>query len=250
MTPIAVQLYSLRDQMHVNAVGTLKKVAEMGYKGVEPAGFYGMSPVEFRKVVEDLGMTICSAHGPGVTLDNFNGAVDTLKSIGLAWSSHMGFGRGASLDEVKAEADNINAVTDKLAGVGMTLFMHNHDGEFSTTFDGRTLFDVLFELCPKLLSEMDVYWTQVGGCEAVAAVRQYAARLPLMHVKDGPIDPASPMLPLGQGKMDIAGCLGAADPAVLKWAIVELDEVAGDMTQAIADSYKFLTSSGLAEGTK
>ena len=250
MPPTAVQLYSLRVEMDADAVGTLKKVAEMGYKGVEPAGFAGMAPVEFRKVVEDLGMTICSAHGPGVTLDNFNEAVDTLKSLGLDSSSHMGFGGGASLDEVQAEADNINAVCDKLAEVGMTLFMHNHDGEFSTKFDGRTLFDVVFELCPKLLSEMDVYWTQVGGVDAVAAVRQYADRLPLMHIKDGMIDPASPMMALGTGKLDIAGCLAAADPAVLKWAIVELDEVAGDMTQAIADSCQFLTSSGLAEGTK
>ncbi len=250
MPPIAVQLYSLRVEMDADAVGTLKTVADMGYKGVEPAGFAGMTPVEFRKVVEDLGMVICSAHGPGVTLDNFNEAVDTLKSLGLAASSHMGFGGGTSLDELKAEADNINAVIEKLQGVGMTLFMHNHNGEFATKFDGRTLFDTLFEMCPKLLSEMDVYWTQVGGVDAVVAVRQYADRLPLMHVKDGPIDPASPMMALGTGKMDLAGCLAAADPAVLKWAIVELDEVAGDMTEAIADSCTFLTSNGLAEGTK
>jgi len=250
MPPIAVQLYSLRVEMDADAVGTLTKVAEMGYKGVEPAGFADMTPVEFRKVVEDLGMTICSSHGPGVTLANFNEAVDTLKSLGVDSSSHMGFGGGTSLEELKAEANNINAVCDKLAEVGMTLFMHNHNGEFATKFDGRTLFDVVFELCPRLQSEMDVYWTAVGGTDAVAAVRQYAGRLPLMHVKDGLIDPASPMMALGTGKLDIAGCLGAADPAVLKWAIVELDEVAGDMTEAIADSCRFLTSTGLAEGTK
>jgi len=250
MTPIAVQLYSLRVEMGADAVGTLKKVAKMGYKGVETAGLAGMTPTEFRDVVEDLGMVVCSAHDFGIRLDNFNQAVDSLKALGLNWSSHMGFGRGTSLDKLKAEADNINAVCDKLQAVGMTLFMHNHNGEFETKFDGRPLFDVLFELCPKLLSEMDVYWTQVGGIDPVEAVRKYASRMPLMHIKDGPISPASPMMTLGTGKLDIAGCLSAADPDVLKWAIVELDEVAGDMTKAIADSCRFLTSKGLAKGTK
>ncbi len=250
MPPIAVQLYSLRVEMDADAVSALKKVADMGYKGVETAGFGGMSAGEFRKAVEDLGMVICSAHDAGVKLDNFDEAVDTLKALGVNASSHMGFGGKTTLDELKAEAANINAVCDKLEGVGMSLFMHNHNGEFEAKFDGVTLFDTLFEMCPKLQTEMDVYWTQVGGVDAVAAVKQYASRMPLMHVKDGLIDPASPMMALGQGKLDIAGCLGATDPAVLKWAIVELDEVAGDMTQAIADSCTFLTSIGLAEGTK
>ena len=249
MVPISVQLYSVRDAMAADAMGTLKQIAEMGYAGVEPAGFGDLSAADFRKAVEDLGMTVSSSHGPDVMSD-FDGAVAAAKDLGIDMVSHMGFGGKTTLDELKAAAADINVVCDKLAAVGMTMFMHNHNGEFEAQFDGRSLFDTLFEMCPKLQTETDIYWVQVGGADPAAVISQYKSRMPLMHVKDGPISPASPMTAVGQGKVDIAGCLKAAEGGVLKWAVVELDECAGDMLEAVAQSYAFLTGNGLAKGTK
>ncbi|MHC4563460.1 MAG: sugar phosphate isomerase/epimerase family protein, partial [Planctomycetota bacterium] len=151
---------------------------------------------------------------------------------------------------LKAAAADINAVCDKLEAEGMTMFMHNHNGEFEAKFDGRSLFDTLFEMCPKLQTETDIYWVQVGAADPVEVVSQYKSRMPLMHVKDGPISPASPMTAVGKGKVDVAGCLKAAEGGALRWAVVELDECDGDMLEALADSYAFLTGNGLAQGTK
>jgi len=249
MVPISVQLYSVREQMAADARATLKRIAEIGYAGVEPAGLAEMSPADFRKAVEDLGMTVSSSHGPDVMSD-FDGTVETCKALGLDCVSHMGFGGGTSLDDLKAAGDLINAVCDKLDAVGMTMFMHNHNAEFETTFDGRRLFDVLFEMCPKLQTETDIYWVQVGGADPAEVIGQYKSRMPLMHVKDGPLDPASPMTAVGQGKVDVPACFAAAEGGALRWAVVELDEFDGDMFDALADSYAFLTSKGLAKGAK
>ena len=190
MVPISVQLYSAREEMSADLMGTLKQIAEMGYAGVEPAGFYDLS------------------------------------------------------------AADINVVCDKLEAVGMTMFMHNHNGEFEAKFDGRSLFDTLFEMCPKLQTETDIYWVQVGGEDPAGVISRYKSRMPLMHVKDGPISPASPMTAVGQGKVDVAACIAAAEGGALTWAVVELDEAEGDMMEALKQSHDFLTSNGLAKGTK
>jgi sugar phosphate isomerase/epimerase len=248
--PISVQLYSARNEMAEDVLGTLKKIASFGYAGVEPAGFYDLTPADFRKAVEDMGMKISSQHGPNVTAENFNEVVECSQTLGIDLVSHMGFGGGTTMDDLKAEADVINAMCDKLEAVGMSMFMHNHDAEFSTMFDGKRLFDVLFDMCPKLQTETDIYWVKVGQSDPVEVVKQYGSRMPLMHVKDGMVDPKFPMKPAGQGVIDIAGCLKAAEGGALRWAVVELDEAEGDMMDALKQSCEFLTGNGLALGTK
>jgi len=81
-----------------------------------------------------------------------------------------------------------------------------------------------------------------------AVVRQYAKRIPCLHIKDGPLVQGKPHTAVGKGKMKMAPIIAAADPKVLEWLIVELDECATDMMQAVRDSYAYLTGEGLAEG--
>ncbi|MHC4985060.1 MAG: sugar phosphate isomerase/epimerase family protein, partial [Planctomycetota bacterium] len=89
MAGISVQLYSVREQMAADTLGTLKRIADIGYAGVEPAGFGSLTAVDFKKAVDDLGMTVSSSHGPDVMSD-FDGAVETAKTLGINWVSHMG----------------------------------------------------------------------------------------------------------------------------------------------------------------
>jgi len=82
MKPIALQLYSLREQAKGDFVGVLKAVAEMGYVGVEPAGLHGMAAEEVREVLDDLGLVCCSMHGPFPTKENVNQRVDEAAALG------------------------------------------------------------------------------------------------------------------------------------------------------------------------
>jgi sugar phosphate isomerase/epimerase len=109
--------------------------------------------------------------------------------------------------------------------------------------------ELLLEKAPSLLSELDIYWAcNFGAVDVPALLRRQAARTPLLHVKDGPLVQGQPHTPAGAGKMDIPAVIAAADESVLEWVIVELDECATDMTEAVGQSCKYLVGEGLAEG--
>jgi len=245
MARVAINSWSLRDVIGDDLPGTLAKVAVIGFEAVEPVSLWGHSPAEFRKIAEDAGLIVCSTMDPGVDWDDFDTAIAGCRTLGLDTICHGGFGEDTTLDELKAEAERINAGIEKLKSLGMSMFMHNHCGEFEAVFAGRPLFDVVMELCPKLTTEFDVYWAQAAGTDPVAVARQYAGRMPMIHLRDGPVEPKTPQVPLGQGAVDIVGCVKATDPAVLKWVIVELCQVEGDMLAALAQSYDFIISQGL-----
>jgi len=245
MARIATNTWTLRDVIGDDLPGTLRKVAAIGFEAVEPVSLLGHSPAEFRKIVEDAGLTVCSTMDPDVNWADFDATIEGCQVLGLDTVCHGGFGKDTTLDEVKAEAERINTGIEKLQPLGMSMFMHNHCEEFAISFDGRPLFDVVMELCPKLHTEFDVYWAQAAGADPVAVVEQYAGRMQQIHLRDGPVEPQTPQTPLGQGAVDIVGCLRATDPAVLRWVIVELCSVEGDMLDALAESYGFLVGQGL-----
>ena len=243
MKPIAVQLYSLRHESEINFLDVLQNVAEMGYDGVEPAGFYTMTPAEFRKVVEDLGMKVCSSHRPWATPDNLTEVIDTAGILGLDKAAG-GFGPDdfKDLDAIKRTADVVNGMIAPLAKAGLDLFLHNHYWEFQQ-IDGRLAYDHFAELCPDVKFEIDTYWaSNFGANDPAEQVAKYKSRTPLLHIKDGPLEKGQAMVAVGQGKMDIPAVIKAADPDVLEWLIVELDACDTDMTTAVRDSYEYLST--------
>ena len=246
--PIGVNLWTLRETIDSDVAGTLKRVAEMGFKAVEPVGLLDFSPADFRKMAEDAGLVLLSSMDPGVQWDSFDACIEAYQTMGLDMMCHGGFAAESTLDDLKAEAERINAGIAKLEPLGMGMFMHNHEGEFGCRAGDRVGFDVLFELCPKLQTEFDPYWAACAGADYLAVIERYAARMPVIHLRDGGIEPKFPSAPLGKGTMDIVGCLKRTDPAVLRWAVVELDIIEGDMFDALAQSDQFLTRNGLAAG--
>lgn len=100
-----------------------------------------------------------------------------------------------------------------------------------------------------MVGQLDVYWAcNFGKVDVPKLLKKHPKRFPLLHVKDGPLVEKEPHTAVGSGKMDIPACVQAADPSVLRWLIVELDDCATDMMQAVRDSYTYLTGEGLAEG--
>lgn len=251
MVPISIQLYSLRERSKTDFPGVIKEVAAIGYAGVEPAGFYALSPKEFRKLVEGEGMTISSSHGPWASPDNLQQVIETAGALGIDLVS-SGFGpeQFATLDAIQRTADMVNGMDQKLRQAGLILFMHNHYWEFEM-LDGRLKYDIFAALAPTVSFEIDAYWAaNFGANDPAEMVKRFAARAPLLHIKDGPVQKNAPMVAVGKGKMPVAKVVGAADPAVLRWLVVELDECATDMLQAVQDSYTYLVRKGLAKGRK
>ncbi len=251
MKPIALQLYTLREKAEQDPIWVLKTVAETGYKGVELAGTYGMKPVELAKIISDLGMTIPSAHMALPTPETINASVDECKSLGVDFLV-TGFGPDdmTTLDSAKACAEKFQTAAELLKPHGIGFAFHNHWWEFTNIFDGKTAYQVILESAPDADSELDVYWCADGKNDPVEMVGKYSSRIPLLHIKDGDLNPDRMHKAVGSGKLDMMGIIGSADKNVLKWIIVEMDNCATDMVDAVKQSYKYLTSNGLAMGNK
>lgn len=251
MKPISLQLYTVREAAAQDFVGVLKQVAAIGYKGVEFAGLHGMCPVEVRKIIDDLGMVASSAHMAMPTAENAGQLIDECKALGVPklisgfWIDDL-----ATQESCAAAAARVAAACEALEGSGIAFGLHNHWAEFDHKIDGQYPEEILLAAHPGAFAELDVYWSTVGGADTPAVVSQLKSRIPLLHIKDGPVDPPQPHTAVGKGKLDMPAIIAAADPKVLEWLIVELDSCATDMMEAVADSYTYLVGSGLAAGNK
>jgi sugar phosphate isomerase/epimerase len=249
--PISVQLYSLREASKTDFVGVLKRVAAIGYKGVEPAGFYGHTAKDLRKLVEDLGMVVSSSHTPWSKPENLQEVIDTAGTLGLDMAA-AGYGPNdfKDMDAIKRTAETVNGMVAALKKANLNLFLHNHWWEFCQ-IDGRLAYDWFAELCPGVLFELDTYWVaNFGANDPAKEVAKFKKRTPLLHLKDGTMVKDVPMTACGKGKQDFRAIVNAADPAVLRWNVVELDACATDMFEAIEDSYRYLVGNGFCAGNR
>lgn len=243
--PIAVQLYSLREELSADFDGVMAQVAEMGYVGVEAFG--GVPASQIKSKCDDLGLQIISAHLPNPIGESQTQALKDAETLEITRMvvPYLPPERFSTEDSVKQVADELNAGLQVAQANGYQLGYHNHDFEFQRIGD-RLAYDILLEyLAPDVFLEVDTYWVQVGGADVVALLERLGERAPLLHVKDGSTDSADPMTAVGGGKMDFKTIIPAAKS---EWMIVELDRCATDMVEAVRDSYMYLTGEGLAHG--
>ncbi|MBA2481394.1 MAG: sugar phosphate isomerase/epimerase [Planctomycetes bacterium] len=250
--PISIQLYTVREQMKDgNHAAVLKRIADIGYTAVEGGPGYGLDAKGFRALVESLGMRISSTHGAKPTAENVQQLIDTAKDLGCAYTICSYRPEDfADADTTRRLGERLAPLVERMTAAGVTFCLHNHWWEF-IRLGGRLPYEHLLETCPKMQLQIDTYWACNFGAEVPAQmVSQFKSRTPLLHLKDGSFVKGEPMVACGSGKQDFPTVVAAADPKLLTWLIVELDECAGDMLQAVADSYVYLVGMGLASGTK
>ena len=240
--PIALQLYTLREAAARDFEGTVRTVAEIGYLGVEPAGFPGTTPEGAKKLFDDLELEVCSAHLPLPAGDTLSESLETAEALG---TRRVISGRGrdqfSSLDRIAESSDLFNEAAANCAGRGYTFGIHNHWWEFLEVEGVPAYRHLLGKLSPEVIFQIDAYWVQTAGADPAEV-----SRAPLVHLKDGPCTREDDMLPLGEGVTDFDRIAAAGDS--VEWWIVELDRCATDMTEAVAMSHAFLTGRGYARG--
>jgi sugar phosphate isomerase/epimerase len=248
--PVGVQLYSLREEAAADFPPVLGRVAEMGFVGVEFAGFNGLSASEVVGALEGTGLQVASAHVGLAEPDQFAAALDDHAAIGcdtvvIPAVARTGFG---DLDQVKGTADLVNAANEIARARGIALGYHNHFWELVPLDDGRPALLHFFDhLAPDVIAEVDIYWAQIGGSDPAAIVTALSERCRLLHVKDGPGDDrASANVAVGDGAVDTPGVLTAATSA--QWHLVEFDRCDTDMFDAVERSYEYLVGNGLSRG--
>jgi len=248
--PVALQLYTLRDQLALDFEGGIRKVASIGYAGVEPAGFPGTTAKAAARLFRDLGMDIPSAHVPLPVGDKRQEVLDTMHDLGCT-RLVGGFGpdQFKTVDAIKASCALFNEAGAAAKAHGLQFHIHNHWWEFEPVA-GRPVYQHMLEqLTPDVLFEVDVYWVKTGGCDPVAVVKELGPRAPLLHIKDGACARDIPMTAVGEGIVDMPAVVQAGGSHT-QWLIVELDSCATDMLQAVVKSYAYLTKTGLGRGRR
>jgi sugar phosphate isomerase/epimerase len=249
VSPIGLQLYSVREYVQQNGFeDAVRKVAAMGYIGVEPAGFPGTTAEAAGKLFKDLGLVAPSAH-TGLPLGHTkNEVLDAMRAIDCP---RIITGKGPAdfetLDKIKATCDLFNEACQVARENGMAFGIHNHWWEYIQV-EGRYVYQVMLELLdPAIFFELDTYWIKTAGVDPAQVVRETGSRAPFLHIKDGPCVKSEPMTAVGDGVMDFPAIVEAGRPHT-EWLVVEIDRCAMDMMDAVAKSYSYLVGSGLARG--
>lgn len=258
--PISVQLYTVREAIKEQGFAQiLDKIGAMGYKGVEFAGFHGLEPAEVKKILDGHGMMASSIHG-GLPTEKTLAESEELAGL-FGYKVHI-TGFGPDHFKTPESADEVigwlKTGTELLEGTGISLGMHNHEFEFDKLWNGKTPHQYVMDAVPGLYAQTDTYWIETGARLAPSDQGQvvltdilegYGERIRNPHIKDGPCERGKPMTAVGQGAMDWKKIF-AAMPETVEWLVVELDECATDMLEAVEESYKFLTGEGYAVGNK
>jgi sugar phosphate isomerase/epimerase len=246
--PIGVQLYSLRDRTVTDFAGVLQDLADCGYAGVETAGLAGKTAREVRRMVDDLGLVVSSSHIGLPTKENLGEIVDTAKTLGCSQViSGLGENHFSTVDAIRDGAALFQTAAGLLKPHGLHLGYHNHWWEFNLV-EGRYGYCRFMELCPDVFSELDVYWAcNFNRVDVPLVIQAHKKRIRMLHIKDGPLVQGQPQTALGQGMMNIPAIVETAGKDT-SWLIVELDDCASDMTQAVRDSLFYLKLARLGIG--
>lgn len=251
--PVGLQLYTLFNVIDNDVQGTLKKVADIGYKEIESAfskkgGYYGMKPKEFALMIKDMGMSWQSHHVVGAPFklppaaklptapdgkpmvipamknlrDNYQEIIDELAEVGLPYlvcaSTPI-----STLDEVKSSIAVLNKASEAAKKAGILMAYHNHDREFKTV-DGKVPYHLLLTEtdADTLKMELDLCWVTKAGVDPVDLFKKNPGRFHLWHTKDIDKNFTGPQ-PVGTGIVDFKRIFANAELAGMKHFFVEHD---------------------------
>jgi len=247
---VGLQLYTLRNQMEKDLPGTLAHVAQIGYKEVEFAGYFGRSPSEIRELVAKNNLTAPSSHvGYPANWEDWKKTLGEAKTAGheyvtVAWTPDEKRNRAGGF---KAVADDFNKAGAEAKKEGLHFAYHNHDYELKSPSGGELPLDTLFKNTdPTLVTfEMDLYWMVKGGADPIEYMKKYPGRVSLVHVKDATAAPTRAMADVGKGTIDFKKIFEYDEDHGnhIAHAFVERDDATTlpDPFAAVATSYAYLS---------
>ncbi|MFA6087801.1 sugar phosphate isomerase/epimerase family protein [Mucilaginibacter sp.] len=257
--PFGLQLFAFREQLPKDVKTIIPKIALAGYKQVEPFGysktngFWGLSATEFKKLLDDNGLTAPSAH---YSFDTFLSSGDTAqveqtieaaKILGQKYVvlPYLGEQFRNSAKAMEDVINKINQAAAKIHEAGLKMAYHNHDFEFKN-IEGQRLFDMLLNNTntEQLDFELDIYWVVRAGEDPLKLFKKYPGRFKLIHIKD--MDKTNPALntEIGTGSIDYKTILGKAHSAGVKYYIVEQENFKIDQFLSIRKSISYLKEIG------
>ncbi len=243
---VGLQLYTVRDMMKADLPGTIAKVASIGYKEVEFAGYFGRTPAQIRDLLKRNHLDSPSTHLDFDLLaeGTWQKSLDTVKKIGHKWATIAWIPdeKRKTLDDWKRHAATFNRAAAQAKAAGLRFAYHNHDFELRPVSGTRPLDILLTETDPSLVDfEMDIYWVVFGGGNPIDFLNRYPKRFKLLHVKDSAGPPDNKQVDVGKGKIDFPTIFRRAEKADVDHYFVEQDNPK-DPIATIRNSYNYLHS--------
>jgi len=256
---IAVQLYTVRDEIAKDMSGTFHKLASLGVKTVETAFWpKDVSVKQAAQSLKEAGLSVCSSHIELPIGDKKAALLETAEAFNskrMIWHGWPEDKRYSSLDGTKELIRIYNEASDFAKANGLQFGLHNHWWEYRNKVGGRFVYEWLLEgVSQDIFFELDTYWIKVAGHDPATIINKFGNRAKFLHMKDGPAkwsnaliaDKPEPMVALGKGTQNVPAIAKAA-AANIEWMVIEMDVVATDVFQAIKDSYDYLLTNKFAE---
>lgn len=242
--PVAVQMFTLREEAENDFSGTLKRIAEIGFDGVEFAGYGGLSTKEVRSLLDKYDLQAASSHVPLDQLENnLDQVIQDQKVLGSKFivcpfllpdqRTEVGY---------KTLISFLEQIGETCRNEGIILCYHNHDFELDRLSDGRTALETIFDQTSikNVQTELDVYWLKKAGEDPVKWIERYKNRAPLVHLKDMTVDDEQFFAELGTGGIDVDSILNLGNNAGVQWWIVEQDKSRRTPFESIEISFNYL----------
>jgi sugar phosphate isomerase/epimerase len=244
MDPIALQLYSIKELTQTDLIGTLEKVANLGYDGVEFAGYFGTPAKDLKKALNGLGLRAAGSHvGMDELKHNLNQAIEYLLEIETPYMICPGIPEAmrGSADDYKRTADLFNTIGQRCKENGIQFGYHNHDFEFMQ-FEGEYGLDLLVQNTESelLFVELDTYWVEYSGLKSLDFIEKYKERCRILHIKDMKSLTDKRSTEIGAGIMDFKTIISAGQKQGVLWYTIEQEAFEIDQLRSIEQSIKYL----------
>lgn len=227
---IAIQLYTIREYSgSVEEFSkAVKKLSDIGYRYVETAGLANLAPAQFKKIMDDNGIKICSSHvGIDRIIKEPESVVEEQMLLNaLCCNSSWPGTESNDVGSIKKTAEKIAKAAEILKKYNIVHGYHNHGIEFAKS-NGKTWLEIIMEICTpqSLTAQIDTYWVQYGGGDPAQWIAKYADRLNSIHFKDMGMsaDNKQAMVPVGTGNLNWQKILPVAKNSTARFAIMEMD---------------------------
>ncbi|WP_160723827.1 sugar phosphate isomerase/epimerase family protein [Bacillus sp. USDA818B3_A] len=242
--PVAVQMFTLREESAQDFAGTLKRVAELGFDGVELAGFHGLSAIEVKALLDEYGLKTAACHVPLEQLEtNLAQVIEDQKILGSKYlvCPYLMPDRRSESDYI-AIISLLEQIGESCRQEGISLCYHNHDFELERLSDGKMALEAIFDgTSPDVVkAELDIYWLTKAGQKPAEWIERYQNRTPLVHLKDMTTDEEKFFAELGTGGVDLEAVLEMGDQANIQWWVVEQDASRRTPLESIEMSINYL----------
>jgi sugar phosphate isomerase/epimerase len=228
----AVQLYTLRDELQRDFPGTLRKLKKMGWSGVQIGALYQNKAEDIAGLMKELGLRTAGLH---VGLDRLRNDLDNVLMEAEVFDTkdlilpYLGENM-RTVESYIAVRRFLNDIAAKLKEQGYRISYHNHDFEFFTEIEGKTALEYLLDPSGEneVLAEIDVYWVKKAGWNPLSFIRNYAHRMPIIHLKDMTNDGNQSFAEVGTGLIDFEPILKWGEENGIEWYVVEQDVCPGN----------------------